>query len=355
MFNGLVFKFKLNPIDLLLRTSEGMGIGRYIGQRTLEGRLMRATEIPRPYPLKTLRWMTLATASLLGLLSLFGPEAQAATQKNTVIEAVQLPAWVERDGRRQPAHPGQALAINDKAVTAESSRMLLRLPDRSTIKLGEKTEFQIAAFSVQKHGTAGPSHLTSALRLISGVFRYATDYTSKALGNTRDIKLQLATATVGIRGTDFWSMTDASHDAVCLFEGHVVVTRDSNELASLQSPGAFWITRTGQPEQPAGVATPEQLMKFIGQAEFQPGSGVLLEGGRWRAVAALLPSAKDAASLRTRLQVAGYPAEIRTKQNRYEVRINDFATEADAQTVLERLRADPEMKVTAGRVALAAE
>lgn len=86
------------------------------------------------------------------------------------------------------------------------------------------------------------------LRLIAGVFRYATDYTSKALGNRRELNLKLSTATVGIRGTDFWSMTDAEHDAVCLFEVHVAVQRDARPDIALTEPGAFWVTYTGQPE-----------------------------------------------------------------------------------------------------------
>lgn len=296
----------------------------------------------------------LATAGLIAALGFFSPLAHAAS-KDAVIEAVQLPAWVERNGQRRAAQPGEKLMTNDMAVTAEASRMLLRLPDQSVIKLGEKTQFKIETLVTQRGANAGPTHTQSALRLISGIFRYATDYSSKALGNTRDISLQLATATVGIRGTDFWSMTDADHDAVCLFEGHVAVQRSNREDMHLDKPGAFWILRTAQPEQAAGQATPDQLQKFIAQAELQPGSGVLLEGGRWRTVAGLLPSAAEATALQKRLETAGYPADIRKKQGRYEVRINDLATELDAKTVLDRLSSDTVMGVTAGRVALAAE
>ena len=305
--------------------------------------------------LKRMGIATLATAGLIAALSALSPSAQAATAKDAVIEAVQLPAWVERNGQRRPAQPGDKLLVNDTAVMAETSRMLLRLPDRSTIKLGEKTEFRIETLASQQKGIAQPTHTQSALRLITGVFRYATDYTSKALGNTRDISLQLATATVGIRGTDFWSMTDANHDAVCLFEGSVAVERESRTDVLLDKPGAFWVIRTNQPEQAAGQASPDDLQRFIAQAELKPGSGVLLEGGRWRTVAGLLPSARDSAELRTRLQTAGYPADIRNKQGRFEVRINELATEADAQAVLARLQGDASMGIKAGRVALAAE
>ena len=298
----------------------------------------------------------LGTLPLAAAMATWSPGAQAVTTNTgTVVEAVQVPAWVERDGQRRPAQPGQTLRINDKAFTAEGSRMLLRMSDRSVIKLGEKSEFQIEALTAKQQGVAGPSEITSVLRLITGVFRYATDYTSKALGHTRNINLKLATATVGIRGTDFWSMTDADHDAVCLFEGQVAVQRDQQPDIDLGHPGAFWVTRTGQPDGPAGQATPQELMKFIAQAELKAGTGVLLEGGRWRTVAGLHTSASAGSSQRQRLQAAGYPADMVEKQGRFEVRISEFATEADARSVLERLQADARLGVTAGRVALVAQ
>ncbi|MDP3811208.1 MAG: FecR domain-containing protein [Hydrogenophaga sp.] len=278
--------------------------------------------------------------------------ARAATT-STVVEAVQLPAWVERNGQRRPAEPGVQLRDNDKAITAGHSRMLLRMPDRSVIKLGEQTEFQIESLAVRQPQAAGPSELSATLRLVTGVFRYATDYTSKALGNKRELNLKMATATVGIRGTDFWSMTDAAHDAVCMFEGKVEVVRDAKPGIMLEKPGAFWVVFTGEAEKPAGQATPDQLAKFIGQAEMQPGKGILLQGGRWRTVAGFMPSGAQANALRTNLQTAGYPADVVAKDGKFEVRINQLATREDAETVLTQLQANATLGVIDGRVALA--
>lgn len=278
--------------------------------------------------------------------------ARAATT-STVVEAIQLPAWVERNGQRRAAEPGVKLRNNDKAITAGNARMLLRMSDRSTIKLGENSEFLIEALAVRQPQAAGPSELSATLRLVTGVFRYATDYSSKALGNKRDINLKMATATVGIRGTDFWSMTDAAHDAVCMFEGKVEVVRDNKPGVMLDKPGAFWVVFTGEAEKPAGQATPDQLAKFIGQAEMQPGQGIVLQGGQWRTVAGLMPSGVAANALRTNLQTAGYPADVVAKDGKFEVRINQLATREDAEAVLKQLQANTRLGVTEGRVALA--
>jgi hypothetical protein len=279
--------------------------------------------------------------------------AHAATS-STVVEAIQLPAWVERNGQRRAAEPGVQLRATDKAITAGNARMLLRMSDRSVIKLGENTEFLIETLTVRQPQAAGPSELSATLRLVTGVFRYATDYSSKALGNKRELNLKMATATVGIRGTDFWSMTDAEHDAVCMFEGKVEVVRDNKPGIMLDKPGAFWVVFTGEPEKPAGQATPDQLAKFIGQAEMQPGQGIVLQGGRWRTVAGLMPSGGQANALRTRLQTAGYPADVLAKDGKFEVRINQLATREDAEAVLKQLQANAALGVTEGRVALAA-
>lgn len=294
----------------------------------------------------------------LGLLllgaGLWASQATAQTlTTGTVVEAIQLPAWVERNGQRRAAEPGVTLRNNDKAITAGNARMLLRMSDQSMIKLGENTEFLIESLAVRQPQAAGPSELSATLRLVTGVFRYATDYSSKALGHKRELNLKMATATVGIRGTDFWSMTDAEHDAVCMFEGAVEVVRDNKPGIMLDKPGAFWVVFTGQPEKPAGQATPDQLAKFIGQAEMQPGQGIVLQGGQWRTVAGLMPSGVQANAMRSALQTAGYPAEVLAKDGKFEVRINQLATRADAEAVLKQLKANAALGVTDGRVALA--
>lgn len=301
-----------------------------------------------------LRWsVTTLAVSAAALWTI--PRSVQAKEAPTVVEAVQLPAWVERHGQRRAAQPGIALRKNDKVLTAAQARMLLRMPDRSQIKLGEATEMVVEGMNVTSAGVARPQQITTTLRLLTGVFRYATDVSSKLAGTQRRLDLKLATATVGIRGTDFWSMTDADHDAVCVFDGHVAVQREAKDDINLNKPGAFWVVFTGQPEKPAGQATPDQLAKFIGQAELSPGSGVLVQGGRWRAVLGLHATAQAAGQQRDRLLVAGYPAEMLAKNGQFEVRINQFATEQDAQAVIDRLNSQPELSIRSARVALSAQ
>lgn len=306
----------------------------------------------RPLPLRFLlsRRQTIAASLVLGAAVWWPSAARAAAPASaeTVVEAVQVPAWVERNGDRRAAEPGQRLRAGDVAVTASGSRAVLRLSDSSLVKLGEDTELALQKLEASRQG--GQDQMAGKFRLVTGVFRYATDYRSKALGVSRDVSLQTATATVGVRGTDFWAMSDAEHDAVCVFEGAVAVQRDGRDTINLNQPGAFWVVFTGQPEKPAGQATPAQLSKFIAQGDLQPGSGVLVQGGQWRTVVATFPRLAEAEALRQRLQKAGYPAQIQQSARGHEVRVLQIATRQDAEALLRKLQADPALGAAQGRV-----
>ena len=295
------------------------------------------------HPLRT------ACTVLVANLATWGGALQAAPSTVTV-EAVQAPAWVERNGQRSPAEPGLPLRPQDKALTAAGSRLLLRMDDRSAIKLGEQTELQVRSLDTGRPGVADPGEHKGTFKLAAGVFRYVTDNTSKA-----KVHLELGSATVVMRGTDVWSTTNADREAACVFDGKAEVVRDAKPRIALDKPGALWIVYSGEPEKPADQATPAQWTQFIAQSELQAGSGVLLPGGRWRTVAALVNHPAEAAALQARLQAAGYPAETKAKGGRHEVRINQLATRADAEALLQRLRSDADLGVTEGRAALAAQ
>lgn len=308
-------------------------------------KLRSASTLPR-FPDRRRLWA--ASLLLVAAVGLPTSGRAASPAAETVVEAVQMPAWVERNGERRAAEPGQRLRAGDLAVTATGARAVLRLSDNSLIKLGEATELAVQKLDAARQG--GQERMEGKFRLVTGVFRYATDYRSKAQGVQRDVSLQTATATVGVRGTDFWAMSDAEHDAVCVFEGAVAVMREGRETIALNQPGAFWVTFTGQPDKPAGQATPAQLSKFIAQGDLQPGTGVLVQGGAWRTVVATFPRLAEAEALRLRLQKAGYPARVGNSVRGHEVQVQQLATRQDAEALLRRLQTDSTMGAAQGRV-----
>jgi len=285
---------------------------------------------------------TLGTAAVLPVGLALSPSVQAATPpapRTLVIEAVQMPAWITRGDQRQPLAVGDAVSTAHEVETAAGSALVLRLPEGSLIRLGEKTRLAVARFEAS--GPAGAVAVASELKLLEGFFRFATSAISKVVGQ-RQIKVAVRTATIGVRGTDFWAMTDKDHDATCLFEGQVSVsTPDQGELA-LDKPTAFWTRVFDKPAQPVGNASTEQLAKFLGSTELTPGRGVAVAGGAWTVQALTTPDSRRALQVAGRLRALGYPARLHAKTTpkgeQHEVLIQQLATEADASAVLERIK-----------------
>lgn len=273
--------------------------------------------------------------TVLTAVSLFLSPAQAA---DITVKAVQYPAWVEKDAQKIPLTPGMSLKPQEVVASGKQARVLLTLPDGSEIKLGETSRFK--ASSLQAKAGAGTNNMEASLQLLTGSFRFATTTLAKLSGQ-RKVDVQLASATIGLRGTDYWAMVDAEHEAVCLFEGKVEVAHPEQGLIPLDQPTAFWVRYFSKPPQAPGNATAEELKKFLGWVEMQPGNGVAVEKGRWRVVVAAESAAAEAQAINGRLREQGYPSALVKSYGLNEVRISDLATRADAESLLKRLTATP--------------
>jgi hypothetical protein len=213
---------------------------------------------------------------------------------------------------------------------------MLGLADGSQIKLGSEGRFAIEQLSIQNR--AGSTTVDASFKLIKGFFRYSSSALGKLSGK-RNIDLKVSTATIGVRGTDYWAMTDAAHDAVCVFDGKVEVATQDQGVINLDQPTAFWARFFDKPSQPAGNATPAELARFIASVEPVPGNGVAIVNGRWRIVAAAETTATAAQAINKSLREQGYPAEVARNHGLNEVRINYFASRTDAEATLKRLTA----------------
>ena len=156
---------------------------------------------------KTLFWAMLALA------------AQAWAAPQAVVDAVQAPAWRDREGRVEPLAPGMALQSRDRIRTGEGSRVYLKLADGSTVKLGEN-----GVLLAERLGPSEKQFYSAALDVAKGAFRFTTDKLRKL--SRRDISIRVATVTAGIRGTDIWGKTEPERDFVCLLEGRITVSHE---------------------------------------------------------------------------------------------------------------------------------
>jgi hypothetical protein len=254
------------------------------------------------------------------------------------VEAVQMPAWAEGKNWRRAIAPGSMVLANETIETGAGAGLVLSLAEGSVIRLGEKTRLGVNALQVNSEN--GMSQIDSKLKLFQGFFRFATSAVSKIVGQ-RKVELQLASSTAGIRGTDFWAMSDEVHDAACIFEGRIDINTPNQGTVSLSEPTAFWSNFFDKPAEPAGKATPQQLQKFLNSTELTPGSGVATITGKWRVVSGQFANLNAAKAQSELLQKAGYSSSVNalgtSGKTGYEVSIGRLAGPDDANAVATKI------------------
>ena len=276
----------------------------------------------------------LLRAGLFVLLFFAADLLQAAP--DAVVEGIQLPAWVTRDGKRQPLAIGTELQNSDEVSTGNNSRLLLRLGDGSVVKLGENGRLQLSDL-VQKRKQG---FLAATLKVLEGAFRFTTDVAVKAR-SSRDITVQFPTITAGIRGTDIWGKNLGDKEVLVLIEGKITVTRAGDQPVQMKDP----LTYLQAPK--AGTASVEavpmeQLKAWAAETEIADGTGALRKGGRWKLYLGSYQQQLEALSLYDGLRREGYPVRIQPQQGEggplYRVRLAGFSSEREANALGARLK-----------------
>jgi len=261
-------------------------------------------------------------------------DAQQRSASQAVVEAVQMPAWVERDGLRLPLAPGMRLQANDQLRTGANARLLLKLAEGSVVKIGENAQLRLTALQTRKDGV-----FAAAMNVVQGAFRFTTDVLAKA--RRRDVNITVATVTAGIRGTDLWGKAAADRDIVCLIEGRIEVSRGTDPTITMDQPLSFYIAPRGQPPLPVQPVNPEQLKQWATETEIADGRGAARRGGRWKVVLASGESENEVLKVYQDVRAAGYAAELqpRKEQGRrvYDVRIAGLPSRAEAEALMAAL------------------
>jgi ferric-dicitrate binding protein FerR (iron transport regulator) len=269
-----------------------------------------------------------------------------ATAPPAVVDAVQMPAWIERGGARVPLAPGMGLQSSDALRTGVDARILVKLADGSSVKLGENAQLQLATIATRKDNV-----FVSAMSVLQGAFRFTTDALAKS--RRRDVTVTVATVTAGIRGTDLWGKAAADRDIVCLIEGRIEVSRQGDPTITMDQPLSFYIAPRGQPAQPVAPVNPEQLKQWATETEIADGRGAARRGGRWKVVLASGESENEVLTVYQAVRAAGYAAELEPRRvqgkRSYDVRIASLPSEAEAEALARSL--DGRYGVSSPRVA----
>lgn len=281
-------------------------------------------------------------------LSLAAPKvASDAPAIYAVVTGVQLPAWIERDGVRKPLTIGMSLRDEDTILTGKDARVLLKLAEGSSVKLGEEASMKLANLS--QEGKKGL--FTATLDVIRGAFRFTTDKLAKA--QQRDVKIKIATVTAGVRGTDVWGKAADDKEIVCLIEGKVHVSKGIDTPVLMDEPLQFYISPKDGTEAKLAKVTLEQLGVWGRETEINPDAGAMRQGGKWKVVLVSAKTQDEALSVYDKVRKAGYPVEIAPVKGEdghiYAVRISNFISKKAAQVMADQL--EKELNIAKPKVA----
>jgi len=252
-----------------------------------------------------------------------------------MVEAVQMPAWVERGGASHPLAPGMELKDRDQVKTGADSRLLLRTADGSAVKLGEKGSLFLGGMQMR-----GDKVFEATMRVAEGAFRFTSGVFAQFRGG-REVNIGFKTVTAGIRGTDLWGKSAPDREVVCLIEGRIEITQPNDTPLTMDQRLSFYV-REGGLSRPVATVMPDQLREWAAETEIREGQGVSTRGGKWKITAASGLTQQRAFDLYSNLRNAGYPAEIIPEKagdkRVYDVRLSNFATKKDAETAANALR-----------------
>ena len=241
----------------------------------------------------------------------------AAVHAQAIVEAVQYPAWLERAGATVPLIPGTALQARDAIVTGSEARVAFRLAEGSVVRLGEKSHVMLQR---------------DELALASGVFRLTS-----VPGSGREVGMRVGNISVLGRGADIWGEAGES-DQVLLISGQARVQATGHSPMALERPlDRYGVPRGGVPA--GGRTSREALALAATRVEVDSDGPRAITGGRWRVFVGKFESGLDARALRSRLQAAGFPAEIIGGGGApFVVLVPGLAGEAQARAAMARLR-----------------
>ena len=287
------------------------------------------------------RWLTaIVTIAIVGTALALTPASYAiAATPDAEVEALQMPAWLTRGGKKQPLEVGAQLKNGDTITTGEGSRVVLKLAEGSTVKLGENARFDLNDMSQAREGNQPVFKANLGVR--EGAFRFTTSPDDKQRSK-RNVDVQFATVTASITGTDLWGKSTADRDIVALVDGEITVKRKGEAPVAMREAKTVYIAPPDAPPAPVSAITLAQLNAFAQETEMQAGGGGAGRGGTWKVYAARTPSQEEALAVYERLRDAGFAAAVQPAisggKQIYAVRIAGLLSEADGVAVAAKLR-----------------
>jgi len=132
------------------------------------------------------------------------------------IMAIKGSADIKRSGNLENAKNGMVLLKGDNIITAKKSRVQVMLKDSTVITIGANS-----SFSFEEYLFDGTKNSQLTLRANRGFFRSVTGRIGKIAPER--FKVKTASATIGIRGTDFSGDISPQREIFKCYEGAIFI------------------------------------------------------------------------------------------------------------------------------------
>jgi hypothetical protein len=277
----------------------------------------------------------LLSCSLLAASGALAAAKSPAVEPDALVAGVQMPAWLDRDGKSQPLTPGEQLRNGDSIRTGANSRVLVKMGEGSAVKLGENAQLKLENLGKRKDNL-----FTATLDVAAGAFRFTTDVLSKL--RRREVDVKIATITAGIRGTDLWGKSTSEKDLVCLLEGKITVARGADAPVAMNDANTFYVVPKNADPLPIAPVDAAKIAQWSLETEIASGAGAARSGGKWKVTLAVVDTEDAAFAVYDTVRAAGYAAEIyptgTPEKRQYRVRISQLPSKAEAQQLADSLK-----------------
>jgi len=253
------------------------------------------------------------------------------------VEAVQMPAWIERDGRIQPLAVAMEVRNGDRIRTGGDARVYLKLAEGSTVKLGADAQLTLFSRSLKPQ-----SQFKGALDVLTGAFRFTTAVLGRV--KSREVMIRVGTATAGIRGTDVWGRANPKEDLVCLIEGQIEIKHAAMaEPLAMTVPMSVFVAPRGAAPQPVAAVDPVLFRGWARETEIEAGDGAARPDGKRRLLLGSHDSEAAALAQYDQARSAGFAARVMPHAAAaggwsYDVELTGFRDGTDAARAAVRLK-----------------
>jgi hypothetical protein len=271
----------------------------------------------------------------LGASGLASAQSETKSRPLATVESVQMSASVERGRATLPLAPGMELKGGDRVNTGAKSRLVVKLADGSTVKLGEQ-----GSIFFDRMGMRDGKTFEAAIFAAEGAFRLAVDKLAKHLAE-RELSVAVNAVNVGVHGADLWGKSTSDSQIVCLIQGNIEVTPPGEKPFTMDQPLSFY-TLEGTVSRPVATVLPNRLTEWAMETEAEPGHGVTSRTGNWKVTVGSAKKSSEAFELYNELRKAGYAAELVPAKvgdaRVYSVRLSNFESEKDAKFAAQALK-----------------